>query len=289
MKKYLMCLMSGIVGSALLCGCNPKTADETPGKTANLVYVNWAEGVAYTHLAQAVLENMMGYEVSITAADVGPAYAAVAQGDKDAFMETWPDLHKDYLDKFKGDFIDLGVVYSGTEVGWVVPDYMTVTKISELNSIKDELNGTITGIDAGAGMMSVSEQLIKDYKLDYKLLASSGPAMTAALKDAVSKQEPIVVLGWKPHWMFARWKLRFLEQDADKVVWDKGDIHITGRKELPQDKPELAAFLSAMVLTDEQLSDLMLQVEESDEDVAVVAKTWMEANKDVVKAWIPAS
>jgi len=72
-------------------------------KEANLVYVNWAEGVAYTHLAKVLLEEKMGYDVKITAADVGPAYTSIAQGDMDAFMETWlPVLHKDYVEEVQG-------------------------------------------------------------------------------------------------------------------------------------------------------------------------------------------
>ncbi len=257
-------------------------------KEAKLVYVNWAEGVAYTHLAKAVLEEKMGYDVKITAADVGPAYTAIAQGDMDAFMETWlPVLHKDYVEKYQDDIIDLGHVYRETQSGWVVPDYVTISKISELNAHKDKFKGRITGIDAGAGIMKTSEQVIDAYGLDFKLLASSGPAMTAALKDAIRREKWIVVTGWRPHWMFGRWDLRFLEQDADKTVWRPGNIHIMGRKNLIVEKPELAEFLTNMIFTNKQLADLMLKVEESEKPVEAVAREWMNTNKDVITAWIP--
>lgn len=268
-------------------GCS-KSETKAAGKSADLVYVNWAEGIAYTHLAKVVLEDKMGYEVKLTAADVGPAYIAVAQGDKDAFMETWlPVLHKDYVDKYKDQIVDLGHVYEGTRSGLVVPSYVTIDKISELNGVKEQLGGKIIGIDAGAGIMKTSEEVIAKYGLDYKLLQSSGPAMTAALKEAIDKKEWIVVTGWKPHWMFGRWDLKFLEQDADKVVWDAGNIHIMGRKDLEQDKPELAQFLRNMRLDDAQLADLMLKIEGSKDDVEVVARQWMKDNEAALSAWIP--
>ena len=94
---------------------------ETAGaqKTADLVYVNWEEGVAYTHLAQAVLEDKMGYEVTITAADVAPGYAAIAQGDKDAFMETWlPVLHKSYIEKYSNQIVDLDTCLKAPRAVW---------------------------------------------------------------------------------------------------------------------------------------------------------------------------
>ncbi len=274
-----------VVSLMLIVGCG-KSGQQA--KTANLVYVNWAEGVAYTNLAKVVLEDKMGYTVTITAADVGPAYTAVAQGDKDAFMETWlPVLHKDYVEQYKDKIVDLGNVYEGTQSGLVVPAYVTIDSINQMNANKDKFDGKITGIDAGAGIMKTTEQLIDNYGLDYKLISSSGPAMTAALKDAVDSNEWIVVTGWKPHWMFGRWDLKFLKQDPDKIMWKKGNIHIMGRKNIETDKPELAQFLKNMFFTDAQLADLMLQVEESDQDVSVVARGWMMDHPDVINSWIP--
>jgi glycine betaine/proline transport system substrate-binding protein len=249
-------------------GCG-KSDKRSTGKSADLVYVNWAEGIAYTHLAKVILEDKMGYKVKLTAADVGPAYTSVAQGDKDAFMETWlPVLHKDYIDKYKDQVVDLGHVYQGTQSGLVVPAYVTIDKVSELNEARDKFGGQIIGID-------------------YKLVQSSGPAMAAALKEAIDKKQWIVVTGWKPHWKFGRWDLKFLEQDADKMVWKEGNIHIMGRKNLEADKPELAQFLKTMKMTDEQLSDLMVKVNSGGDDVEAVARQWMNDNEAVVSAWIP--
>lgn len=283
--SILSLIMVIAIFSALMISCG---SSEKEAKTADLVYVNWAEGVAYTHLVKVILEDKMGYEVTVTAADVGPAYTAVAQGARDAFMETWlPVLHKDYVEQFKDDVVDLGHVYEGTQSGLVVPAYVTVDSISALNEYKDKFDGEIVGIDAGAGIMKTTEQLIDTYDLDYELISSSGPAMTAALKQAIDNEEWIVVTGWRPHWMFARWDLKFLEQDEDKMMWKSGNIHIMGRKDLETEKPELVQFLKNLQFSDAQLADLMLKVEESSEDVEVVARNWMEANPEAVDQWIP--
>jgi glycine betaine/proline transport system substrate-binding protein len=283
--------ISMVAALAVVAGCGGGAGgggeQAAAQKTADLVYVNWAEGVAYTNLAKVILEDRMGYDVTITAADVAPAYTAVAQGDKDAFMETWlPVLHKDYVERYKDKIVDLGVVYQGTQSGLVVPAYVTIDKISELNDHSDQFDGKITGIDAGAGIMKTTEKVIDEYDLDYRLVSSSGPAMTAALKKAVDHDDWIVVTGWKPHWMFGRWDLKFLQQDPDKVLWKKGDIHIMGRLGLKQDKPELAQFLENYFFTDAELSDLMLKMREG-EDQEQVARTWMEAHPDLVQKWIP--
>jgi glycine betaine/proline transport system substrate-binding protein len=206
-------------------------------------------------------------------------------------MECWRGLHQDYLDRYKEDLVSLGNVYEGTQTGLAVPAYVTIDNISELNANADKFGGKITGIDAGAGMMKKTEdELIPLYGLDkIKLMASSGPAMTAALADAVKNKEWIVVTAWKPHWLFGRWDMKFLKQDPDKTIWKKGDIEIIGRVDLETEKPELAQFLKNMYLTDAELADLMVKVNESDEDVSVVAQQWMQENEDVISDWIPKS
>ena len=109
MKKLLFLFLAVAIFAAACKGKENK-------KTAELVYVNWAEGVAYTHLIKN-LENQLGYEVNLTA-DVAPAYASVAKGNQDAYMECWPALQKDYLDKYGDELITLGDIYRGTILGW---------------------------------------------------------------------------------------------------------------------------------------------------------------------------
>lgn len=286
--------LAATVALGFLAGCGKSEESATPSsmadseKTARLTYVNWAEGVAYTHLAKLVLEEKMGYDVEITSADVGPAYIAVADGKYDAYMECWRDLHQDYLENAGDRVISLGNVYEGTVLGLAVPSYVTIDTIAEIKGNEDKFGGRIVGIDPGAGMMKAIEaDLIPDYDLDITLIPSSGPAMTAALGKAISEEEWIVVPSWKPHWMFGRWDLKILEQDPDNAIWKEGDIEIIGRYDIDQDKPELAAFLRNMFVTDAQISDLMFKIEDSDLPLEEVVSTWMDDNEDVVEAWIP--
>jgi glycine betaine/proline transport system substrate-binding protein len=284
--KNLYRLGAALLAALFLAACSGPAGDTE--KTANLVYVNWAEGIAYTNLAKVVLEEQLGYEVTITSADVGPAYVSVAQGEFDAFMETWlPVLHADYMERFGANLIDLGHVYENTQSGFVVPAYVTIDRIAELADHAEKIEGRIVGIDAGAGIMSTAEQVLELYDLDLELVASSGPAMTAALQEAISRDEWIVVTGWDPHWKFGRYDLKFLEQDEDKIIWEPENIHILGRLGLEEDKPELAAFLRAFSLSTEELGDLMVKVEDAGGDAETVARQWMNDHPEVVQRWLP--
>jgi glycine betaine/proline transport system substrate-binding protein len=92
-------------------------------KTVKLTYANWEEGVAWSHAIAAILEDEMGYEVELTAADVAPAISSVANGDQDFFMEGWlPNLHTQYTEGT--DIVRIKTIYENGIVGLIVPQYM---------------------------------------------------------------------------------------------------------------------------------------------------------------------
>jgi glycine betaine/proline transport system substrate-binding protein len=280
-----------------LAGCGrsdqgeQQAADEGAAGTAaakelRFVYVNWADGVAITNLARAILEDRLGYEVEMIQADVGPVYASVADGDADAFLDAWlPATHEDYMERFGDDLVDLGPNYVGCRLGLVVPVYAPGESIADLNDHADAYDGQIVGIDSGAGVMRQTQNAIEAYDLELTLTPSSGPAMTAALKGAVASGEPIVVTGWKPHWKFAEWDLRFLD-DPQKVYGETEEIRSIVRVGFETDHPAVASFLRAFRLDDQQLGGLMGMIRESDADALDVARQWMAQNPEAVDAWL---
>ncbi|ATB27188.1 glycine/betaine ABC transporter [Melittangium boletus DSM 14713] len=297
MNRTTPALLLALTASVLLgTGCKKEQPAEAPAEakapakgTVKLVYVNWAEGVAMTHLAKAILEDRMGYQVELTMADVAPVFTALAGGDSDAFLDAWlPLTHKEYMERFQGKVEDLGTNYEGARIGLVVPSYVKASSISDLQAMKGELDGQIVGIDSGAGIMSTTEKALEAYKLDIKLMTSSGPAMAATLQDAIKRERPVVVTGWKPHWKFARWDLKFLD-DPKGVYGGAESIHTLTRLGLEKDKPEVAAFLRSFKLDDQQLGGLMGAVADTKGDPSQAVREWMKQNAALVDGWLPKS
>src|SRR5690606_32880292 len=110
-------------------------------------------------------------------------------------------------------------------------------------------------------------------------------AMTAALSSAIDKNEPIVVTGWKPHWKFARFDLKILEDP--RAVYPIDALKTIVRKGFDNDFPEVTRFFINYTLTEEQLLDLMLKIDESDDDPADVARDWAFDHEALVRSWIP--
>lgn len=288
-------LLAFLASALLVTGCKKEQpAREQAGaqaaeqkRTVKVAYVNWAEGVAMTHLVKVILEDRMGYSVELTMADVAPVFTSLASGDSDFFLDSWlPLTHQSYMERFKGKVADLGTTYEGARIGLVVPSYVEASSIEDLNMLSEALEGRIVGIDSGAGIMMATEKAVKEYGLNLKLTPSSGPAMTAALKDAIDKKRPVVVTGWKPHWKFARWDLKFLD-DPKGVYGAAESIHTIARLGLEKDLPDVAAFLRNFKLDDQQLGSLMGVVNEAKGDPAEAVRGWVKENASLVDSWLP--
>ncbi|TVP87999.1 MAG: glycine/betaine ABC transporter [Alkalicoccus sp.] len=148
----------------------------------------------------------------------------------------------------------------------------------------EELEYTITGIDAGAGIMSAADNALEEYDLeDWTITASSDSAMTQELATAYENEDPIVVTGWTPHWKFAEYDLKFLD-DPENVFGEAEDIHTFVRDGLSDDMPEAYEVLDNFEWTEDDMNEVMMDIQEgTDEEEA--ARNWIDANEDTVSEW----
>lgn len=287
MNKQLLNRRIRIASLALVAGAGlaAGTAQAQDKGSVHLAYVEWSSEVASTNVVRAVLEQQ-GFEVEMTSLSAAAMWQAVASGDADAIVAAWlPTTHADYMERVGDEVDDLGVNLDGTKLGLVVPAYSDVDSITDLNDHADDFNGEIIGIDPGAGLMGLTEEVVETYDLDLALRSGSGATMTAALESAIKNDEDIVVTGWTPHWKFARWDLKYLE-DPENVYGGAEQIHTIARQGLEEDMPEAHAILDAFEWTPEQMGEVMLMNQEEDSDPYENAKQWVEDNQDVVQEWI---
>lgn len=266
----------------LLTSCSGKKDN----KTISIGYINWDDGIALTHLVEVILEQQ-GYRVILKNADPAPIYATMARGKVDLLMDAWlPATQADYMKQYGKNLEILGRIYPDARIGLVVPDYVPVNSIEQLNANREKFKGEIIGIDAGAGIMHATDLAIEKYKLDYKLLESSGPAMTAVLKRAIDEHQWIVVTGWTPHWMFTRFKLKFLEDP--KGVFGKAEI-ITAiaRKGFGKQDPFVAELIGNMHMTTDEISSLLNDVSQNEYNEKEGAEKWVKEHQSLVDSWIP--
>ena len=288
-RTFLKRLAGGAVGvlAAAIFATHPGHAETKPIKIG---WAAWSDAEAVTKLAKKVIETRLDQPVELVLADIGLLYQGLAKGDIDVMMMAWmPVTHASYMEKVGDKIVPLGILYTDARLGWVVPDYVPVDQLRTIEDLKkpeirNKLGGKIQGIDPGAGLMQASEKTIKEYGLkNYTLVSASGAAMTATLKRAIDRKEWVVVTGWSPHWKFARWNLRYLE-DPKRTLGGLERVHVMARSGFYQDHSKVAAFFARMHLPLDDLQAIMFEASETSYEKAV--DNYIAKNKARIDYWV---
>ncbi|WP_345243063.1 glycine betaine ABC transporter substrate-binding protein [Pontibacillus salipaludis] len=148
----------------------------------------------------------------------------------------------------------------------------------------EELDYTITGVDAGAGVVGAANDAIETYGLDgWEVQTSSSGAMTQALTQAIEDEEPIIVTGWTPHWKFAEFDLHYLE-DPEGVFGGEEQIKTMAKQGLKDEKPNLHKILDQFNWTAADMESVMLEIRNGTPEEEA-AKNWIDENQDKVDEW----
>ncbi len=262
-----------------------ETEAETP--TVRLVYVDWVSEIASAHVLQAVIEERLGYNCELLSVTAVSMWESVASGDQDAMVGAWlPTLQEQYLNAVEENVENLGPNLEGVEMGLVVPAYVPVDSITELNEYAEEFDAKIIGIDPEAGLMNSTEKALEVYELeDYELVSGSDLTMTSALEIAFEEDRWVIVTGWTPHWKFARWDLKYLD-DPEGIYGEAEYIGTIVRKGLQEDMPDVYALFDNFYWTAEDMEQVMLWFSEEGLSAQEAAERWVSENSDLVDQWV---
>jgi glycine betaine/proline transport system substrate-binding protein len=267
-------------------------------------YVEWSSSIASAHVVQAVLQEELGMSVELVRMSADEMWRAVADGEVDAILSAWlPLTHEHYMEKYARQVDDLGPNLEGARIGLVVPDvtvgrqtggrgerarpYIKAESIPDLKEYADKFRHTIVGIDPEAGIMKKTREAVEAYGLeDYRIVDGSEVSMTAELSNAIRQQRWMVVTGWTPHWMFARWNLKFLE-DPKNIFGESEQIHTIARKGLKEDMPRVYEVLDNFNWTPDESAHYMIW-NQADHGMYPYEKAqrWMRTYPERVQEWL---
>lgn len=266
------------------------TSVELGQKKLTVPYVAWAREAISTHILAALLEDI-GYNVEVRQVEAGPMWASVADGSADFHTSAWlPATHAEYWDEYKDDIVQVKEVIDKAPLALAVPEYVedvnTMEDLKNNTEFGESVNWEIIGIDAGAGIMANTKKALEEYDLDkWTLKESSESAMLTELRKAYDNEEPIIVPLWKPHWVFGVMDMKMLE-DPKEVYGGEGDqIYTVARTGLEEDAPAAYKLLEQYEEDYDMLEELMPKVWDEDQDVADVAREFLDNNPELVEKW----
>lgn len=252
-------------------------------KTLRFGVNNWAENVAVSNMWKILLEER-GYDVELTQVGNGVMYGGVASGSLDIGLEVWlPNSDKPMVDRFGKDFDIQSAWYKGASLGLVVPSYVEIDSLAELSDNAEMFEKEIIGIDSGSSLNEMTREAVDAYGLEYEFVESSEPAMLGVLDAAYKAKKPVVVTLWNPHFAFAEYDLKYLE-DPKNVYGDGDDIFFITRKGFEEDFGEVLKWMNNWFMTDATLGELIGTMKRADDPEEGAAK-WIDANRELVDSW----
>lgn len=293
MMRFAAVGVAGLLALGTVAACGSEGDSDSGGsgsggdKSVTIgMAAGWDEDIAVSHLWKHVLEEK-GYTVTLKELDVAPVFVGVSKGDLDLFFDTWlPVTHEDYWKQYGDKVVDLGIWYDQATLNIAVPDYMKIDSLDQLKSVAGDVDNTITGIDPGAGLTRVSNDMLKKYGIadsfGGEVKPSSSTAMLAALKKATDEKKPIVVTLWHPHWAYSAFPIKDLK-DPKGAMGKAEEIHSIASKDFVKDNTDVVDAIKKFKMDDKTLADLekvVLQDHKGDEDAGV--EQWAKDNKEFV-------
>ena len=219
--------LKGMVAGAILATVSVTGAWADSSDPIRIPINEWTGQHVSAHITGTLLQKA-GYNIEYVTAGAVPQFAAIAQGDLQLQPEVWTNNVGDVYPKAveSGDIVVLGQLGLKPQEGWIYPPYMNdkcpglpsydaLYECAQAFAAADTFpKGRLITYPADWGTRS--KDVVAMIELPFEPVAGgSEGAMIAELKSAVAAEQPILMMFWQPHWLFA-------DIDFDWVSWDAG-------------------------------------------------------------------
>ncbi|ARC37404.1 glycine/betaine ABC transporter [Paracoccus yeei] len=277
MRGIFKAILAGAVALGL---ASPVLAQD---KVIKMGTMSWEDLTPITGITKKVLEDK-GYTVEVTPfSEWGIAYAALAKGDVQILASQTDYVAQDYWQRNKNRLEKISPVSHGLFDGIAVPAYVDIDSLDQLNDRADAFGGKIIGIEPGAGIMRETGDAIDAYGLKLQLVEGSTAAMTAALKSAVDRKEPIAVTLWEPSWMAQKFDIKFLK-DPKGAFPPPQSYYWIGQKGFSEENPEAREAIASVFVPKEEITAINGAVNDGKTMDQAIAD-WIAAHGDLIGRW----
>ncbi|WP_137819370.1 choline ABC transporter substrate-binding protein [Pseudomonas sp. 2FG] len=291
----MKCFTSLCLALSLSSPVLASAAEADSCKRVRFADVGWTD-ITMTTAVTRLLLGSLGYVTSVKRMSVPQTYKALEDNKLDVFLGNWmPSMEGDirpYLDK--GSVETLRANLQGAKYTLAVPEYVYeggLKSFDDIAKFKDQLDGKIYGIEPGNDGNQLISKMIKEdtYGLgSFKLVESNEAKMLASVERAAHLKQWLVFLGWEPHPMNTRNKMRYLEGGDAVFGPDYGGatVYTNVRKGYSQECGNVGQLLNNLVFALPMENQLMDAVLNQSQNPRQAAKAWLQTNPQVLDAWL---
>ena len=309
--------VSAVALSLAVAACGSDSKSSGSGAGIKIAVNAWTGSAVNANVAKIVLESKLGTPTTLVDLDENVAWAGLDAGSLDANLEIWPSGHipdyKTYITD-KKSVVDIGLLGPNAKIGWYVPKFVIDAhpELASWEGFKDpataKLFATAESGDLGQFLMgdpsyvSYDEQIIKNLDLPLKfVVAGSEAALLTAIDQSIADQKPLLLQFWRPHWKLLTTDLVEIKlpdvtdaclasaaaKDGNYACDYAPDVlYKAATAGLEKKNKKAFDFLSKLQLTNEQQSEIAGYIDRDKMDAAAAAQKWVDANPDVIKAWV---
>ena len=282
-------------GCAALLPATASAQDPEACQDVNFSDVGWTDITATTAVTSVVLEAL-GYAPNAEILSVPVTYASLRNGDIDVFLGNWmPTMEADIAPyREDGSVETVRANLEGAKYTLAVPQYTFdagLQSFQDIAAFADELDSEIYGIEPGNDGNRLIQGMIDKNQFglgEFKLVESSEAGMLSQVQRAERRKNWVVFLGWEPHPMNSRFKMKYLEGGDDVFGPNLGGatIYTNVRKGYVQECANVGKLLTNLKFSLEMENALMDAVLNGNKKPEQAATTWLKANTKTVEGWL---
>ena len=311
MKRYIK---NGVFALTLLSvgGISSIAVAEVESEKPIKIAINEWTGQHLSANIAAELLKKMGYQVQLVTAGGLPQFTAMAQNALDLNPEVWDNSITDAYSNglASGAIVDMGNLGLEPREGWIYPDYMTeqCPGLPSYQALFDcaQVFGTAETFPNGrliaypADWGTRSKSVVDEIGLPFNAVpGGSEGAMVAELKSALASKEPILMMFWQPHWVFAEIDMNWvewnptdeecIEEDQDRETacgFSQASVNKIASKSMAEKWPNAAKFAEQFTLTNDEQNAMIFEVDQDGRSLEDVVQEWVTENEDRWSIWI---
>src|SRR3954469_5412727 len=296
--------------AATVTGCTSEEAVSGGGSgvTVQTAQFSWtAAGLTNSILSEIATDHPdLGVaSLATTQLDPAAAWAGAQRGDIDLLTEVALPNQQQLADQAADQVQIVSETYGDASQGWFVPAYAVapggplegLTSVTQLNDYADELGGKFYDADPGYITTEQNAKRLQGYGVTLEHVVSSEAAELAQLANSYSREEPIVLYLYHPHAVFAQYDMVQLEEptpysDGCLTTGDGAcampsySANIAASKDLQEQAPAFVDLLTDLRISVDEMEAMQKQVDVDGEEVATVARQWVDGHADQIDQWI---
>ncbi|NWN84146.1 MAG: ABC transporter substrate-binding protein [Halomonas sp.] len=255
----------------------------------------WPGITVKTEIAQQLLAPL-GYETRSHELGLQVIYQGLETDDIDVFLGAWmPAQTSMYTPReASGTITRVTNNVIGAQMTLAVPDYLYaqgIQSIADLDAHRERFDGKIHGFGAGSAASEVLHAAIDEDTWglgDWQVMDTSVVGMLGAARSAIDREEPIVWVGWTPHWMNIELPLRYLDDSKNLFGENNGetDVLTVLRSDYADAHPNLVDFFEQFTFDAEEQSWMIQEFSQKERDPETIASQWLQEHPERVETML---